>query len=136
MKIKEISTLEGVEIKNLRNCGNTTRQVNQAIEYLFQGYRVIVLDHHDMGKNHCVNRYLLGRIIDRLKKDYPYMLYKCCPINNTIQLVDAPTLIKNQMISEILEDYRKSLLCSDSDDFDIDTINYVTINRINNVFNN
>ena len=57
-------------IKEGRKKGNSTRQLNRAIEYLFSGHPVVVEDHHDNGKNRNSNRELLNSIIDRLMYEH------------------------------------------------------------------
>ena len=132
MKIKEINTLDGVEIKNRRNCGNTNRQINQAIEYLFQGYRVKVLDHYCMGGRPEANRYLAGRIMDRLKNEYPNVQYKFCSITNYIELLDSQELIKYSEIDKVIDEYGKKVLI----DGGSSTLKYDTINKLIEIINN
>jgi hypothetical protein len=64
---KTVSTLSCENLNNsLRRSGNSTRQINFAIEKLMQGYEVIVEDHSFNGKNKPANHYLLTRILKRL----------------------------------------------------------------------
>ena len=64
---KTVSTLDdAVEIRNQRNCGNTTRQVNYAVDKLFDGYSVLIKDHAYNGTDIRLNEALLNSIIDRL----------------------------------------------------------------------
>jgi hypothetical protein len=63
---KEINTLECPNLTILRRAGNTTRQVNFAIEMLMQGYTVIVRDHFKNGEVHKSNRRLFDLIYQRL----------------------------------------------------------------------
>lgn len=64
------NTLDGVIITRARQSGNSTRQVEAAIKYLFSGYKVFVLDHYKGGLNRVANRFLFDRIIDKLTKEY------------------------------------------------------------------
>lgn len=52
-----------------RSMGNTTRQVDFAIEMLFQGHRVYVVDHAHYKNSEC-SRMLMERIIDRLRREH------------------------------------------------------------------
>ena len=63
----EVSTLEtpGI-IKNVRGVGNTTRQVNFAVEKLYEGYKVIVQDHYPRWDS---NKFLFARILSRLSAE-------------------------------------------------------------------
>lgn len=46
--------------------GNTTRQVDPAIQLLFQGKRVLLHDHWDSGNHEGANKNLFGKVRDRL----------------------------------------------------------------------
>lgn len=131
MKLKEISTLDGVEIKNRRNCGNTNRQINQAIEYLFQGYRVFAIDHYGGGQKAESNRYLLSRIVDRLKNDYPNVEYKVSTATNCIELSNARELCKYLEIDKVIDEYGKKVLI----DGGSSTLKYDTVNRLMEIIN-
>jgi hypothetical protein len=60
------STLGGIEILPGKGRGNTTRIINQAVEDLFKGYKLLVHDHFEDGQNRYANRSLLNSILDRL----------------------------------------------------------------------
>lgn len=62
----EINTLECPNLSILRRAGNTTKQVNFAIEMLMQGYVIIVRDHFRNGEIHKSNRRLFDLIYQRL----------------------------------------------------------------------
>lgn len=66
----EISTLECQEILDKRKCGNTTRQVDFAIQRFFEGYVVYAHDHFQKGKNRRANERLLQLIIHRLSREH------------------------------------------------------------------
>ena len=62
-------TTEGVDIRGRRS-GNTTRQVDAAIDYLFSGYKVKVRDHHTFGANNKDDKVLFRKIIARLTYEH------------------------------------------------------------------
>jgi hypothetical protein len=64
------STLECPELTTLRRNGNTSRQVNFAIELLYLGHRVIVEDHYRDGEDLNANNLLLIRILNRITSEY------------------------------------------------------------------
>jgi len=80
-----VSTLNCPNLTAVRKDGNTTRQINFAVERLFKGDRVIVRDHFD---NKFAHRILLEKIIDRLvvehKIDFIRVLID--PVNFEIEL--------------------------------------------------
>jgi hypothetical protein len=59
-----------------RRTGNTTRQVNYAVEQLFKGFVVQVKDHFQEGKNTAANQELFRRILKRLdiEQDVPQLI--------------------------------------------------------------
>lgn len=59
------STLEA-DIRTGRKVGNSTRQVNFAIERLFDGFVVEVRDHYENGKSRRANEELFRQILERL----------------------------------------------------------------------
>ena len=60
------STLECKTIRPGRKVGNSTRQVDLAIDLLYQGYRVVVQDHYADGKSRKANEQLFKKILERL----------------------------------------------------------------------
>jgi hypothetical protein len=68
---EKISTLDcpGIRIGE-RRCGNTTRQIDFAIQELFNGKIVFVRDHY--GSNKEQNGHIMRRLIDRLLNDHNY----------------------------------------------------------------
>lgn len=67
------SIIEGVEILDKRRSGNSTRQINAAIDYLFLGYKIKIIDHaiNSQGKQSLdVSENLMGRIKKRLKFEH------------------------------------------------------------------
>lgn len=63
----KVSTLDCQGLTNKRGDGNTTRQINFAIERLFKGDRVIVVDHF---KSFKASVMLLTKIVDRLVAEH------------------------------------------------------------------
>lgn len=64
------ATLEPVEIKNTRRSGNSTRQIDLAVQLLFKGFPVLVKDHWMQGSHWEANRNLFGRIMDRMRFEH------------------------------------------------------------------
>ena len=71
MEIK--NTYDDVVITYARRSGNTTRQIDQAIQLLFRGHAVKVIDHHckreRMGYGNA-NRHLFDGILRRLQSEH------------------------------------------------------------------
>ena len=66
--MKEIkNTLEGFEDTYQRRSGNSTRQIDIAINLLFKGYKVEVKDHWEYGSHRKANEDLFRRILKRLQ---------------------------------------------------------------------
>lgn len=69
----QITTLEGLADKTIvggRRQGNTTRLVDSAIQDLFSGAKIKVLDHYDNGQNSKANLTLYNKILDRLNFEH------------------------------------------------------------------
>lgn len=64
-----INTLSCPKITTERCDGNTTRQVNYAIENLFKNKKIIVNDHWENGTNRLANIELFNKILKRLKEE-------------------------------------------------------------------
>lgn len=63
-----------VDIKfGSRRMGNTTRQVNYAVDQLFKGNTVLCLDHHQEGENRMANERLANLIMKRLYNEHQFM---------------------------------------------------------------
>lgn len=75
-KAKVISTLECKGLTTIRKNGNSTRQINFAIDNLFKGYRIKVLDHYLNGENKNANFDLLENIISRILIETDIDIYK------------------------------------------------------------
>lgn len=58
------------EFINKRRAGNSTRQINAAIEYLFQGFLVQIRDHFQDGKNRKANEHLFKKVLERLDAEH------------------------------------------------------------------
>lgn len=84
------NTIDGIEYTfvSSRRSGNTTRQVDAAIQDLFAGIKLNVIDHHENGKNRMANDRLMKLILGRLqfehrmRKEYVIVDFN----SNTIQL--------------------------------------------------
>jgi hypothetical protein len=59
-----IDSTEGVVLLDKRRCGNTTRIIDNAIQLLFQGYKVKITDH--TGNYHYGSMYVFEKVIKRL----------------------------------------------------------------------
>lgn len=70
MDKKVISTLEMKDIRPGRISGNSIRQVDFAIDMLYQGHTVKIEDHFAGGQNSKSNRYLFDRVIKRLEIEH------------------------------------------------------------------
>ena len=57
-----------------RRVGHTTRQVDYAIQLLFQGEVVKVLDHWKGGTIKEANKYLFDRILNRLNLEHRHVM--------------------------------------------------------------
>ena len=64
---KKVSTLDGIDIQPYRMAGNSTRQVDMAVDLLFSGFKVEVKDHHKEGADSQANRMLFDRVVRRLR---------------------------------------------------------------------
>lgn len=67
---KNKNTIEGVDINVFRKAGNSTRQIDAAINHLFNGLKVEVKDHWKDGTDKKCNIRLFERIIDRLESEH------------------------------------------------------------------
>ena len=69
--MKEVkNTLEGFEDTYQRRTGNSTRQIDIAVNLLFKGYKVEIKDHWEYGSHREANRNLFQRIIKRLQVEH------------------------------------------------------------------
>ena len=87
-KIK-INLLDNCDhITSKRKDGNTTRLIDKAIQLLFQGFIVIINDHHENNTQEHSN-YLAERIIKRLNNEHNVgILYDLS--NSEMFLLDLP----------------------------------------------
>jgi hypothetical protein len=70
MNKKMVSTLMVEDIRPGRGSGNSIRQVDYAIDKLYEGYVVKVQDHFVNGADKRANQYLFDRIIKRLEFEH------------------------------------------------------------------
>jgi|GEM_PF-2838877 len=69
--MKEIkNTIDGVELIYQRRVGNSIRQIDAAINHLFNGFKVEVKDHWENGTNKKANRCLFDGILGRLQSEH------------------------------------------------------------------
>lgn len=68
-----MTTLEGMEkqLTSWRRSGNSTRQIDRAVQIIFSGKVCKVLDHHEMGTNERANKRLFGLIMERICMEHP-----------------------------------------------------------------
>lgn len=68
----KVSTLQCGSIMPIRQCGNTTRQVDWAVQQLYSGNKVAVQDHYEGGRDRGANdnlfKLILGRLTPTAKK--------------------------------------------------------------------
>jgi len=65
------TTLEGMEnISDRRMDGSTTRLIDNAIQIIFSGKVCVCLDHWEMGRSQRCNKYLFGKILDRMQFEH------------------------------------------------------------------
>jgi len=83
-----ISTLLCPNLTIVRADGNTTRQIDFAVQALFKGERVEVKDHWESGQNLAANRDLLSRIVARvnIENHVPYRGYELVVDKKNLQL--------------------------------------------------
>lgn len=69
--MKEVkNTLEGFEDTYQRCSGNSTRQIDIAINLLFKGYKVEIKDHWGYGSHRKANENLFQRVLRRLQVEH------------------------------------------------------------------
>lgn len=71
MSKEKRNTLEDVVLKSGRVQGNTIRQVDKAVQLLYDGYIVVVKDHWEYGASKKANQCLFDKIIERLHHEHP-----------------------------------------------------------------
>jgi hypothetical protein len=71
-----------------RKVGNTTRQIDLAINQLFAGKKTKVLDHSKNGRDGNENKKLMSKIVKRLKNEHGIREIDYKIENNTIMLSD------------------------------------------------
>lgn len=68
---RHLEDLLGIkDITYIRRAGNTTRQIDHAIQLLFSGTIVHCTDHHEEGGSREMNRRLLELILNRLINEH------------------------------------------------------------------
>ncbi|MCK5017022.1 MAG: hypothetical protein KAS32_08115 [Candidatus Peribacteraceae bacterium] len=64
-----------IKITNIRRDGNTTRQIDIAIQKIFLGQIFVAEDHFEEGNNRRANEDFFIKVINRLKNEH-YGLFK------------------------------------------------------------
>lgn len=67
---EKIGLLNNVQFSQGRGKGNTTRQIDKAIQILYDGCIVEVRDHWEHGRHRRANENLFTRILDRLNSEH------------------------------------------------------------------
>ncbi len=70
LKKETKSTIEDVRFNSGRRVGNSTKQIDKAIQLLFEGYIVKVEDHWELGRNNKMNEMLFDRILKRIRFEH------------------------------------------------------------------
>ena len=73
-KGQRANTISGVAILPGRMTGNSTRQVDKAIQLLFEGFVVEVRDHYEDGHHNKMNHMLFARVLNRLSAEHQNMM--------------------------------------------------------------
>lgn len=71
--------------------GNTTRQVDKAIQLLFKGHPILVLDNYLEGELRQANDYLFNKIVDRMHLEHKNHKMVLDKPNGVIQLIEFYT---------------------------------------------
>ena len=64
------NTWDDVIFTPARRSGNTIRQIDKAIQLLYDGYIVKVVDHWEYGRHYNANRHLFDGILRRLQCEH------------------------------------------------------------------
>lgn len=75
--------------KNTRRTGKSTRQIDLAIQILFEDKEVEIKDHHNDGTHKAANFILLNRVKERLKAEHKNTNFVCNVFSNihTIKII-------------------------------------------------
>lgn len=74
MENKIKNTLDGLFFSSQRRSGNSTKQVDLAIDLLFDGHEVVVLDHYTWGQSIAANKLLFRRILKRIETEHQFSI--------------------------------------------------------------
>lgn len=88
-----------------RRSGNTTRQVDHAINSLFKGDIVIVQDHHKTGKCNLSNKVLFQKVLNRLNNEHDIVIpsdQKYIEINK----INLSLYLMPELVGKKLDDYK------------------------------
>lgn len=71
---QRVSTLENVVLTDIRADGNTTRQIDKAVQIILSGDICVVRDHYQDGNYPKANHQLLLMIFQRLNLEHPRLI--------------------------------------------------------------
>jgi hypothetical protein len=102
MKTKQ-STLTSVELRPGRRNGNTTRQIDRAIDIIFSPGEICkVLDHAESGMNKNANEDLFNRICKRLELEHKVKIIERKYLEKNTFYVGYVSIDKNKLEIELL----------------------------------
>lgn len=70
--MNKANTLIGIDFSSKRRDGNSTRQIDHAIQLLFKGFKVEIRDHHESVDS---NKLLYQRVLKRFHSEYKEIAY-------------------------------------------------------------
>lgn len=94
-EVELVSTRGLTEYRHARKAGNSTRQIDAAIQVLFEGKAVLCVDDYHAGNDLKSNQALLLRIIKRLRIEHPNTLFDVDKNKNIIKLVTIDDIIRD-----------------------------------------
>lgn len=92
------TSLDGIEhlITTKRRDGNSTRIVDNAIQLLYKGYIVQIIDHHPVS-----NIYLLRKVMKRIENEHSWMLEETKEKKNLKEAKERSILDQNRIVVEL-----------------------------------
>ena len=63
-------TIQDMNLSTGRRTGKSIRQIDKAVQILFEDGEVKILDHHEDGSHKAANNLLLRRIVKRLESEH------------------------------------------------------------------
>lgn len=102
-----VSTLECEGLFPCRMMGNTTRQIDFAIQKLHEGYVVILEDHHEWGGSRKSNMRLTELLYKRLAMEHSHLF------TNALVVIEKKTnMFDHKSCHIILLEEREDRLCN------------------------